>query len=95
MVWRIKLVPPSMIVAGRWEATLQAAGNILTIDQNAAPPAPHVRDKPGINQAGASGAHCSPPGRLPNGGIGGWSVQAPFFINSLAMIVRWIWFVPS
>jgi hypothetical protein len=37
MRWRIKLVPLSVIVAGRWEATLQAAGNILTIDHNAAP----------------------------------------------------------
>ncbi|SFI50490.1 hypothetical protein SAMN05216304_1021045 [Bosea sp. OK403] len=37
MVWRIKSVPLSVIVAGRREATLQAAGDVLTIDHNAAP----------------------------------------------------------
>jgi hypothetical protein len=37
MRWRIKLVPLSMIIAGRRKATLQAASDVLSIDHNAAP----------------------------------------------------------
>jgi hypothetical protein len=37
MSWRIKLVPLSVIIAGRRKAMLQAAGDVLTIDHNAAP----------------------------------------------------------
>jgi hypothetical protein len=37
MRWRIKSVPISMIMAGRRKAALQAAGDVLAIDHNAAP----------------------------------------------------------
>jgi hypothetical protein len=37
MVWRIKLEPISTIVACRRERALQAAGDVLMIDHNAAP----------------------------------------------------------